>query len=107
MKRGTKDAPTEDTRDELCFGPEIAPGVHSALRRSPDGEVRQVAVRVAEDGVPVNSGELAQLDDDSCECGQWRKITTIYKAGPAQVATPAYRKNYDGVFGKKRAVGEA
>lgn len=105
MKRGS---PTEDTRDELCFGPEIAPGVHSALRRSPDGEVRQVAVRVAEDGVPVNTGELAQLDDDSCECGGgWRKITTIYKAGPAQVATPQYREGYDRIFGGKRKMAEA
>ena len=101
---------TDDTDDEIAFGPEISPGVHSALRRSPDGKVRRVACWEARDGQPLQPGaELAQVED--CECGPWHKLKTIYKLaagdGPAQMATPTYRKNHDRIFGKKQKVGEA
>ena len=45
------------------------------------------------DGHPV---EIIHYDDDGPQ-----------KSGPAQVATPAYRAGWEGVFGKKPVVGQA
>ena len=92
--------------DEIYFGPEISPGVYAALRRTPDGEVRQVTCAAMQSGVPLRpSSELAHAGESS-EDG-WRPLTSIYKAGPAQVATPEYRAGYDRIFGKKQKVGIA
>lgn len=100
-----KDSPV---RDEINFGPEIAPGVRAAMRRQGDsGEMRPVRVTVARDGAPVPPGaELAQVDGP-CVDG-WHGITSLFGGdGPAQVATPAYRDGYDRIFGKKQNVGLA
>jgi len=96
----------EDSRDEIRFGPEIAPGVRSALRRSPDGTVREVACQQFREGAPLyESSEIADVDP-TCN-GGWHKLNVRYKVGPAQVATPAYREGYDRIFGKKQKVGLA
>jgi hypothetical protein len=90
--------------DEIQFESEIAPGVYSALRRSPDGEIRQITCSPTQDGAPVRPGaELANVSAESRD--GWRKLTSLYKAagdGPAQVATPAYREGYDRIFGKQK-----
>jgi hypothetical protein len=95
-----------DEPDEIAFGPEISPGVHVALRRTPDGEIRQVVCSELRDGVSLSpSSEIANVSEGN-EDG-WYKLTNVYKAGPAQVATPAYREGYDRIFGKKQKVGIA
>jgi hypothetical protein len=92
---------TNEKDDEIKIGPEVSPGVRAALRRSPDGEVREVAVKIAEEGVPVSpSGELAYIDEGSND--GWHKLISLYKSGPAQVSTPAYRDGYDRIFGKQK-----
>ncbi len=97
-------------KDEIAIGDEISPGVYRALRRQ-DGKVREVRVRVSDDGDALHPGEeIADLGPSSCDCGDghWRELTSIYKlSGPPQVATPAYRKGYDRIFGGKQKVGEA
>ena len=102
-------ADDEDTRDEIKIGPEIAPGVSLALRRSPDGTVKEVACQPFREGAPLyESSEIVTIDREHRD--GWRKLTTRYKAagdGPAQVATPAYRDGYDRIFGKKQKVGLA
>jgi hypothetical protein len=88
--------------DEIWFGP----GVYAALRRTPDGEVRQVTCSPMRSGAPLRLGaELANVSEGN-EDG-WHPLTSIYKSGPAQVATPAYREGYDRIFGKKQKVGLA
>jgi hypothetical protein len=95
--------PDEDADGEIQFGPEIAPGVHSALRRGPDGEIRQVACGPAKDGTPLRpSSEIVHVSEASEE--GWHKVTSLYKSGPAQVATPAYREGHDRIFGRKQKV---
>jgi hypothetical protein len=87
--------------DEIWFGPEIEPGVYAALRRTPDGEVRQVTCSPMRDGSPLRvNSELAHVDEPSDE--GWCPLTSIYKVGPAQVATPAYREGYDRIWGKQK-----
>jgi hypothetical protein len=87
--------------DEIWFGPEIEPNVYAGLRRTPDGEVKQVTCAPMQSGSPMRLGsELAHAGDAS-EDG-WRPLTSIYKHGPAQVATPRYREGYDRIFGKQK-----
>lgn len=92
--------------DEIYFGPEIEPGVYAGLRRTPDGEVRQVKCAPMRSGAPLRlNSELAHVDEPS-EDG-WHPLTSVYKSGPAQVASPEYREGYDRIFGKKQKVGLA
>ena len=86
--------------DEIKLGPEIAPGVCVALRRSPSGEIREVACRLARDGTSSLGGELVYVSETSQD--GWHKLTSVYKSGPAQVATPEYRSGYDRIFGKQK-----
>jgi hypothetical protein len=91
--------------DEISIGPEIAPGAHLALRRQGD-EIREVVIRPAKDGEPLRpNSELAHVGAPRDD--HWRDLTSIYKSGPAQVATPAYREGHDRIFGKKQKVGLA
>lgn len=92
--------------DEIQFESEISPGVFSALRRSPDGEIKRVAVSPFREGAPLySSSEIANVSEASVD--GWHKLKNVYKSGPAQVATPAYRDGYDRIFGKKQKVGLA
>jgi hypothetical protein len=52
------------------------------------------------------------LDDDGNTCdghvlAEVIEFSSDEKSGPAQVATPAYRAGWEGVFGKKPVVGQA
>lgn len=95
----------DEKRDEIRIGPPIAPGVYSAVRRNDEGE-SVVAISPAKDGDPMHPG--TELADISHECRDgWHELRSIYKNGPAQVATPAYREGYDRIFGKKPGVGLA
>lgn len=91
-------------KDQMCLGPEIEPGRGAAIRRSNKGFGFGTFVETKE-GQPIPEGtELIHVgaeDDDG-----WRDVTSIYKSGSAQVATPAYRDGYDRIFGKQK-VGEA
>jgi len=104
----------DDERDEIAIGPEVAPGVRAGVQRTPDGYVTPMYFTPAKDGAPVPPGaELLFVDEPACECGTWMKVSSLYKSnrattdGPAQVATPVYRENYDRIFGKKPEVGLA
>lgn len=79
------------------------------IRLSPDG----AAIRCNEEGTgfgtftemkegqPLREGAELIRVEDADEDG-WRDVISIYKNGPAQVATPAYRENYDRIFGKQK-----
>jgi hypothetical protein len=99
---------SDDSKDEeIAFGPEIAPGVCAALRRSPDGEVRRVVCTPMREGASLAPGsEVAHVGEATGD-GAWRKLTRLYKVGPAQVATPEYREGSDRIFGKKQKAGLA
>lgn len=111
-----KHEPTKP-KEEIAFGPEVAPGVRLALRRHADGEMQEVLVRSVRDGEPLLPGaEVAIVGAPSCGCegGHRHELTPLYKygaeraiEGPAQVATPAYREGHDRIFGKKTLVGLA
>lgn len=95
--------------DEICFGPEIEPGIRVAKRRC-NGQIKHVKVAAVSDGEPIDPGsELATFDEQGrLEDGErWHTITSSYIHGPPQVATPAYRDGYDRIFGRKQEVGQA
>lgn len=96
---------TEKKSDEIRFGAQIAPGTHVATRRDDEGE-REVVVRTPGDGTPIVPGTEILSVNPKCSDG-WHQIQTLYRSGPPQVATPAYRKSYDRIFGKKPDVGLA
>lgn len=90
---------------KIKVGEEIGPGVRVALRQDEDGD-RLVTIRKMRDGETVAPGrEVAHVGD--ADGDGWQGVTTLYKSGPAQVATPAYREGYDRIFGTKGQVGQA
>jgi hypothetical protein len=90
------------TKDQMRLG------LGTALRRT-DEELSFGTFTEVKEGQPIPEGaELAHLSGEN-EDG-WRDVTSVYKresAGPAQVATPAYREGYDRIFWKKQKVGVA
>ena len=90
-------------KDRIMFGPEMAPGTRVAVRRGDEGD-QTVVVRRIEDGAYMPSGSEIVSIEKECRCG-WHDTTTLYRNGPAQVATPAYRDGYDRIFGTKSVVG--
>jgi hypothetical protein len=90
--------------DEIAFEQELAPGVYSALRRSPDGEIKRVAIQPFREGAPLYaSSEIANVSEEARD--GWHKLTSVYKAagdGPAQVATPEYREGWSRIYDKKK-----
>lgn len=86
--------------DDLLVGDEVSPGVHRALRRVDEREAEEVRFVRVKDGDPIPPGqELIHVGKPGRD--GWRKVTTLYRSGPAQVATPSYRENYDRVFGSR------
>jgi len=91
-------------RDQMRLGPEIEPGRGAAIRRSDKGVSFGTFVEMKEGQSIPEGAELVHVgaeDDDG-----WRDVTSIYKSGPAQVATPAYRDGWSRIFGKQK-VGSA
>ncbi len=98
-----------EKKEEISIGPAVGPDTHIALRRQGD-EVREVLVRPLRDGTPIHEGtEIATMGNarEDANGATWRPLTSIYRHGPAQVATPSYRDGYDRIFGKKQKVGLA
>lgn len=101
MKRRT----TEDA-GEIKFGPEVAPGVHSALRKNPDGTIDSVTCKATKNGEPL--GPNSEICHVTRGKDGWHKLTRLAGGdGPAQVATSAYRDGFDRIFGTKTKVGLA
>ena len=102
-----KGLPMNNTKkDQIRFGPSVSPGVLEATIRRQDGEIEIGTVREVQEGQPVQEGhEYLQMEVGDTPDG-WHSFDTLYKSGPAQVATPAYRAGYDRIFGK-REVGVA
>jgi hypothetical protein len=83
---------------------------YTPCARIRDGHTEYGAFRPAESGAPMVPGnELVRMMKDPDVAPGWR-VESIYRptsAGPAQVATPAYRENWDSIFGKKPTIGKA
>lgn len=91
------------TRIRSCG--EIAPG-KSLVERETDGVTDHCLIYNPKDGEPLPEGaELICVEKPDAD--GWQASTTLYRNGPAQVATPAYRDGYDRIFGKKQKVAEA
>lgn len=96
----------QESSESVLIQDEVRPGVYRGFREK-DGAVVPSLFTEAKDGVPMPPGaELLVPEGRACPHG-WRKVRTVYRSGPAQVATPAYRAGYDRIFGGKRAVGQA
>lgn len=94
-------------KDEIRVDGQIAPGVYRGTRRDENGE-RPVRFSMMKDGdtlIPDAGGEILSVSPDGCD--GWHPVQTLYKSGPAQVATPEYRKGWDRIFGGKHTTGLA
>lgn len=97
-------------KSKILIGPVVSPGQRAAVVRREDGTEATGLVRTSQEGRPLSeNAECIQVDDCGSQCGGegWHDMTTLYKHGPAQVATPAYRTGYDRIFGGRQKVGEA
>lgn len=87
-------------KDQVKFGSAIDANTCQATRRQANGEVQVGTMSELQDGHPIPEGaELIQVNYRPSN--EWHDAETIYKHGPSQVATPAYREGYDRIFGKK------
>lgn len=90
---------------KIRMGPELSPGVRTALLRREDGDSPVLMTR-PKDGAPIPPGASMVHVDQECREG-WHDVTTLYTNGPAQVATPEYREGWERIFGGKQPVGDA
>jgi len=95
-------------KDQMRLGSMVGDGHGAAIRRNCE-EISFGTFTEVKEGQPIPDGaELVHLSGEN-EDG-WRDVTSVYKresSGPAQVATPQYRENYDRIFGAKQKVGVA
>lgn len=90
------------TRDRMKVGSTV--DGRSAAIRQRDGKIESGTFREAKEGQPIPEG-VELLHVDAPDEDGWREVTSVYgrrAAGPAQVATPAYRESYDRIFGKQK-----
>jgi hypothetical protein len=99
------------TGDELQAGPELPGGFRPFVRHTSDHTIQTGVMKKIEEGEPIydNAMYLKPLDGNRFEVvSELRKdAEATTKSGPAKVNTKAYRDNWDGIFGKKTAVGQA
>jgi hypothetical protein len=96
---------SDERKDELKFTECTGPNSFKAVRRNDEGE-HEMKVWVPKPGEPLPEGAEALSMGFECRDG-WHDVETVYRNGPAQVATPKYRDGYDRIFGKKTDVGLA
>jgi hypothetical protein len=92
-------------KDQIRIGEEVGPNTCLVERRR-DGRISVGTLTPMKDGQSLLTGaELVKVAPS--ENGEWHDIETIYEpepelSGPPQVATPAYKKGYDRIFGKQK-----
>jgi hypothetical protein len=113
-------------KDQIRLGPETPSGQRSTIRRRGD-EISTGVFGGLKEGQPIPKGaELISLGEPDSD--GWHDVNVHYRHesepaatpietlevqkrgtsdGPPQVATPAYRKGYDRIFGGKQKVGLA
>jgi len=97
--------------DELMAGPELPGGARPYIRHTPDHQFQAGVMRPVREGEALYDGAFHLEHKD----GPIYRVTDLYSKseatlghkGPANVTSPAFRENYDNIFGKKVAVGSA
>jgi hypothetical protein len=92
-------------KDQIRIGQEVGPNTRLVERRK-NGRTSIGTLTPMKDGQSLLTGaEIVKvaLDEDD----EWHDVETIYApepalSGPPQVATPAYKKGYDRIFGKQK-----
>ena len=95
--------------DELIAGPELPNGARPFIRHTASHDIESGIMRPVADGEPMYEGAFHLEPKDN---GRYRVTDVFGKSeesrakGPVRVSTPAYRENWDSIFGK-RPVGQA
>lgn len=92
---------SDKVKEKIRFGPG-----NTAVHRDAEGNERHIRYEPAKEGEPLKPGADLMSVSNECRDG-WHDVEVLYRSGPAQVATPAYREGYDRIFGKKAEVGLA
>jgi hypothetical protein len=91
-------------KDQIRIGEEVGPNTHLVERRK-DGRVHLGTLTPMKNGQSLlTNAEVVKITPGEDE---WHDVETVYEpgpelSGPPQVATPAYRKGYDRIFGKQK-----
>lgn len=96
---------SDDKDGEIRFGAQVGEDAFMGVRRTEEAE-EPILLRRLEDGAPVPPNSEVALINKECRDG-WHTVKTLYRTGPAQVATPEYRDGWDRIFGGKQDVGAA
>ena len=103
------EAPAEKKEDVVLVGGPTESGDGHQVLRKREERLEYGEIRAVREGRPLH-GELVRLKQRE-ESGRLFDVEVLHKAkpepqrtaaGPAQVATDAYRKNWDRVFAKNR-----
>lgn len=98
-----------DTKPEgqCAIGPDMGNGQHPVIVVHEGGSVHSGMARAYKEGEPMLPGDsIVEVvpHEHGCGIGSYR---TLYAqephSGPAQVATEAYRRGWEAIFGKKGA----
>lgn len=106
-KEKNPDGSSCDGGEYVVAGPQLPDGGYAAIHHRPDHSVTAGAVYKMESRTPMSDDTvLVQSVDGS---NRMEVIGTVgdLKKGPAKVTSDAYRKGWDGIFGKKPTVGQA
>lgn len=107
MSDDTKKGQPCDGKDVVTLGPEIAPGVHPAVRHDANHEITVGMLHIVKEGQPMPDNTLVLQKGEGSEFHVVGEVSKVGRSGPAQVATDAYRRNYETIFGARQVVGEA
>ena len=97
-----------EKNDIITVGPQVAEdGTHLCLRER-NGNLEELYVRPITEGKPL-SAEDTILSLSHRQANTYDVVDSYEpkRTGPAQVATRAYRANYERIFGGHASVGQA
>jgi len=94
--------------DEFVIpGPQLPGGARMCLHHGVDHTVRTGVMRPFEDGKPLD--ERAVLLEHREGTGLYNVVGPVsdLRKGPSKVNSPAFKRGWDNIFGRKPTVGEA
>lgn len=96
-----------NTDDFIDLGPELAPEHYAAVRER-GGATEPIVVRKVREGESLTDDALVLEKTDHPNRFAVTEVRALRAGhGPAQVASPQYRENFDRIFGGKQEVGQA
>lgn len=103
----SQDAPPKADRDVALLYGRTEDGDGYRMLRAREGKLQAGEVRPLKEGKPIQGGELVKLTPHEkapwlCDVEAVCELPGRSESGPAQVATEAYRENWERIFASKK-----